>query len=99
MSALPQDIRVDDRHPDIEDTLATVRRGLGAKMKKLPSRLFYDERASALFEAICEQPEYYLTRTEIAIMRDQAGDIADTLGPDVRLVEYGSGRGIKTRIL
>jgi dimethylhistidine N-methyltransferase len=99
MSALPQDIRVDDRHPDIEDTLATVRRGLGAKMKKLPSRLFYDERGSALFEAICEQPEYYLTRTEIAIMRDQAGDIADTLGPDVRLVEYGSGSGIKTRML
>ncbi|MEX1828908.1 L-histidine N(alpha)-methyltransferase [Luteibacter sp. CQ10] len=99
MSAQPQDIRVDDRHPDIEDTVQTVRRGLSAKPKKLPSRLFYDERGSALFEAICEQPEYYLTRTEIAIMRDHAADIAATLGPEVRLVEYGSGSGIKTRML
>lgn len=99
MSALPKDIRVDDRHPDVEDTTETVRRGLAAKPKRLPSRLFYDERGSALFEAICEQPEYYLTRTEIAIMRDHAGDIADTVGPDVRLVEYGSGSGIKTRML
>ncbi|HEY4292144.1 L-histidine N(alpha)-methyltransferase [Luteibacter sp.] len=99
MSAQPKDIRVDDRHPDVEDTLDIVRRGLAAKSKKLPSRLFYDERGSALFEAICEQPEYYLTRTEIAIMRDHAGDIAATLGPDVRLVEYGSGSGIKTRML
>lgn len=99
MSAQPKDIRVDDRHPDVEDTLDTVRRGLAAKPKRLPSRLFYDERGSALFEAICQQPEYYLTRTEIAIMRGHAGDIADTLGPDVRLVEYGSGSGIKTRML
>ncbi|UPG84567.1 L-histidine N(alpha)-methyltransferase [Luteibacter aegosomatis] len=99
MSAQPQDIRVDDRHPDIEDTVQTVRRGLSAKPKKLPSRLFYDERGSALFEAICEQPEYYLTRTEIAIMREHAEDIAATLGPEVRLVEYGSGSGIKTRML
>ena len=99
MSAQPKDIRVDDRHPDIEDTLQTVRRGLSAKPKKLPSRLFYDERGSALFEAICEQPEYYLTRTEIAIMRDHAAEIAVTLGPEVRLVEYGSGSGIKTRML
>ncbi|MDR6936273.1 MULTISPECIES: L-histidine N(alpha)-methyltransferase [unclassified Luteibacter] len=99
MSAQPKDIRVDDRHPDVEDTLETVRRGLAATPKRLPSRLFYDERGSALFEAICEQPEYYLTRTEIAIMRDHAADIAATLGPDVRLVEYGSGSGIKTRML
>jgi dimethylhistidine N-methyltransferase len=99
MSAQPKDIRLDDRHPDVDDTMDTVRRGLAAKPKKLPSRLFYDERGSALFEAICEQPEYYLTRTEIAIMRDHAGDIADTVGPDVRLVEYGSGSGIKTRML
>src|SRR3569623_1011489 len=99
MSAQPKDIRVDDRHPDVEDTLEVVRRGLSARQKKLPSRLFYDDRGSAHFERICEQPEYYLTRTEIAIMRDHAVDIAQVLGPDVRLVEYGSGSGIKTRML
>jgi len=99
MSALPNDIRLDDRHPAVADTLDVVRRGLRTKPKRLPSRLFYDERGSQLFEAICEQPEYYLTRAEIALMREHAGDIAAALGPDVRLVEYGSGSGIKTRLL
>ncbi|TCV94706.1 dimethylhistidine N-methyltransferase [Luteibacter rhizovicinus] len=99
MSAQPKEIRLDDRHPDIEDTTETVRHGLAAKPKKLPSRLFYDERGSQLFETICEQPEYYLTRAEISIMREHAADIADLLGPEVRIVEYGSGSGIKTRML
>ena len=69
------------------------------KPKRLPSWLFYDERGSALFEQICEQPEYYLTRCEIELMEQHAASIADTLGSDVRLVEYGSGSGVKTRIL
>ncbi|WP_250623759.1 L-histidine N(alpha)-methyltransferase [Pinirhizobacter soli] len=99
MSALPNDIRLDDRHPAVADTLDVVRRGLRANPKRLPSRLFYDERGSQLFEAICEQPEYYLTRAEIALMQEHASDIAAALGPDVRLVEYGSGSGIKTRLL
>jgi L-histidine Nalpha-methyltransferase len=99
MSALPNDIRLDDRHPAVADTLDVVRKGLGVKPKRLPSRLFYDERGSQLFEKICEQPEYYLTRAEIALMHEHAGDIAAALGPDVRLVEYGSGSGIKTRLL
>ena len=99
MSALPNDIRLDDRHPAVADTLDVVRKGLRANPKRLPSRLFYDERGSQLFEAICEQPEYYLTRAEIALMQEHAGDIAAVLGPDVRLVEYGSGSGIKTRLL
>jgi dimethylhistidine N-methyltransferase len=99
MSAQPKDIRLDDRHPAIADTLDVVRRGLAMKPKRLPSRLFYDERGSRLFEEICEQPEYYLTRAECALMKDHAGEIADVLGSDVRLVEYGSGSGIKTRML
>ncbi|MBB3228673.1 dimethylhistidine N-methyltransferase [Luteibacter sp. Sphag1AF] len=99
MSAQPKDIRLDDRHPDVENTLETVRHGLSAKPKRLPSRLFYDQRGSELFEAICQQPEYYLTRAEISLMSDHAGDIAALLGPEVRLVEYGSGSGIKTRML
>jgi dimethylhistidine N-methyltransferase len=99
MSALPQEIRLDDRHPAVADTLDIVKRGLAMKPKRLPSRLFYDERGSQLFEAICEQPEYYLTRTEIALMKTHAAAIAEMLGPDIRLVEYGSGSGIKTRLL
>ena len=52
-----------------------------------------------LFEQICEQPEYYLTRAELALMERHVDDIAEVVGPDVQLVEYGSGSGIKTRML
>jgi dimethylhistidine N-methyltransferase len=65
----------------------------------LPSWLFYDERGSALFDEICEQPEYYLTRCEIALMDEHSASIADALGSDVRLVEYGSGNARKTGML
>src|SRR3546814_7201035 len=63
------------------------------------SKYFYDAEGSRLFERICEQPEYYLTRVELALMRTHVADIAAQLGPGVRLVEYGSGAGIKTRLL
>lgn len=92
-------IHVDDRHHDRDDILDDVLRGLAAKSKRLPSKYFYDARGSALFERICGQPEYYPTRTELAIMRDDIGSIAAALGPNVRLVEYGSGNGLKTRLL
>jgi dimethylhistidine N-methyltransferase len=61
--------------------------------------LFYDKRGSELFEAICELPEYYPTRTEIGIMRDNLDEISAAIGPRVQLVELGSGSGTKTRIL
>ncbi|WEN14413.1 L-histidine N(alpha)-methyltransferase [Rhodanobacter sp. AS-Z3] len=89
----------DDRRPPLNDILSIVRRGLAIEPKRLPSWLFYDARGSALFEQICEQPEYYLTRCEVALMEQHAGSIADSLGSEVRLVEYGSGSGLKTRML
>ncbi|HUW53958.1 MAG TPA: L-histidine N(alpha)-methyltransferase [Rhodanobacter sp.] len=99
MSVQPGDIRDDDRRPPINELLEVAQHGLGLKPKRLPSWLFYDERGSQLFEQICEQPEYYLTRCEIALMEVHAGSIADTLGSEVRLVEYGSGNAHKTHIL
>ncbi|MEI7036303.1 L-histidine N(alpha)-methyltransferase [Fulvimonas yonginensis] len=93
------DLRDDGRTPPDSGLLEIVQRGLRAQPKSLPSWLFYDERGSALFERICEQPEYYLTRCETALMREHAASIADTLGVDVRLVEYGSGSATKTRLL
>ncbi len=90
--------RLVDRQPD-EGLLADVLSGLSRSPRRLPSKYFYDARGSALFERICEQPEYYPTRTEITIMRDHVGEMAAALGPDVRLVEYGSGSGLKTRLL
>lgn len=73
--------------------------GLSRPQKRLPSKLFYDAEGSALFDAICELPEYYVTRTELAIMRRHAGAIAMALGQDRTLVEFGSGSSVKTRIL
>ena len=98
-SVQPCGISDDDRRPPINDLLEIAQRGLALKPKRLPSWLFYDEHGSALFEQICEQPEYYLTRCEIALMDEHAESIADTLGSDVRLVEYGSGNARKTRML
>lgn len=90
--------RLDDRQPG-EGLLADTLSGLSKSPKRLPSKYFYDARGSVLFERICEQPEYYPTRVELAIMRDHVGAIAAALGPNVRLVEYGSGSGLKTRML
>lgn len=99
MSTQVCDLRDDGLHPTCSELLELVQRGLHAEPKRLPSWLFYDERGSRLFEQICEQPEYYLTRCEIALMQAHADSIADALGMDVRLVEYGSGNAIKTRML
>ena len=98
-SVQPCGVSDDDRRPPANDLLEIAQRGLGAKPKRLPSWLFYDERGSDLFDEICEQPEYYLTRCEIALMDAHAASIADTLGSEVRLVEYGSGNARKTRML
>ena len=89
----------DEQRPPDNQLLQVVQRGLRSQPKRLPSWLFYDDQGSALFERICEQPEYYLTRAEIALLGAHAGEIGDVLGPDVRLVEYGSGHAIKTRLL
>jgi dimethylhistidine N-methyltransferase len=76
-----------------------VLQGLLRPDKHLPCKYFYDAEGSRLFERICELPEYYLTRTELAIMADAAPAIAGALGPKVRLVEFGSGSSRKTRLL
>ncbi len=73
--------------------------GLTTHPKSLPSKFFYDARGSELFDAICELDEYYLTRTELAIMEEYVDQMAEHLGPQSLLVEYGSGSSLKTRIL
>ena len=88
-----------DLHPDTGRFLDDVMAGLSRPQKTLPPKYFYDAQGCALFEAICGLPEYYLTRTEIALMHDQVGDMARRIGPARVLIEYGSGSGRKTRIL
>jgi L-histidine N-alpha-methyltransferase len=75
-----------------------VRSGLTGIPKELPPKYFYDARGSALFEQICELPEYYLTRTERALLAQIAGEVVGSVRPST-LVEFGSGNGRKTRIL
>ena len=88
-----------DLKPDSASFLRDVIAGLSRPRKALSPKYFYDERGSALFEAICELPEYYPTRTEMAMMQAHAADMARCLGPDCLLIEYGSGSGRKTRVL
>jgi dimethylhistidine N-methyltransferase len=78
---------------------ADVLTGLNRSPKAVPCKYFYDERGSALFDRICELPEYYLTRTELSIMRHHSAAMADALGKGCLLVEYGSGSSVKTPLL
>ena len=73
--------------------------GLSASPKTLPAKYFYDAEGSRLFEAICELPEYYLTRTETALLRRIAPEIAARIPDGAALVEFGSGASTKTRIV
>ena len=73
--------------------------GLRASPKVTSPKFFYDLRGSELFDRICMQPEYYPTRTEEAILRDAADDIADVVGKDATLIELGSGASRKVRLL
>ncbi|MFZ5555769.1 MAG: L-histidine N(alpha)-methyltransferase [Pseudomonadota bacterium] len=74
-------------------------RGLASTPKTLPPKYFYDAEGSRLFDAICELPEYVLTRTETAMMRDHAAEMAACLGAGCALIEFGSGSSQKSRLL
>ncbi len=79
--------------------LREVLDGLTQAPKRLPSKLFYDARGSALFEQICGLDEYYLTRTELDILTTHIDEIVRGIGPGRVLLEYGSGASVKTRLL
>lgn len=79
--------------------LERVLAGLRDSPKRIEPIWFYDARGSVLFERICATPEYYLTRTELGIMRAHAPQMAAALGPYVALIEPGSGASLKTRLL
>ncbi len=82
------------------EPLATaILRGLGDPQKSLPSSLFYDAPGAALFEQISDLPEYYLTRTDTAILQARASALAALIGPHAVLIEPGSGAATKVRPL
>ncbi len=73
--------------------------GLSAQPKSLPCKWFYDEQGSLLFEKICQTAEYYLTRVETQLLKESARDVARRVGPQVDVLEPGSGAGEKVQIL
>ena len=88
-----------DLNPETEDFLDAVLNGLSQDQKTLPCKFFYDERGSQLFDQICDLKEYYPTRTEIGILEDRLGEIAELVGRGAHLVELGSGASVKIRTL
>jgi dimethylhistidine N-methyltransferase len=73
--------------------------GLRARPRAVPPKYFYDARGSALFDAICELQEYYPTRTEMRILSEHANEMADCVGPQAEIVEFGAGASRKVRLL
>ena len=92
-------IRFYDLHPGAASLRDEVLAGLSRTPKAIPPKFFYDERGSKLFDAICELPEYYLTRTEVGILQARAREIAELAGPECLLIELGSGASKKVRLL
>lgn len=84
---------------DNEQFAADLRAALSRSPKAISPKYFYDETGSRLFEQICELPEYYPTRTELALLQAHAGDMAAQFGAGAQLVEYGAGALRKVRLL
>jgi dimethylhistidine N-methyltransferase len=99
VSHQPGTAAVLDREPASSDFLSEVIAGLSHEPRTLPCKFFYDERGAALFQKICELPEYYVTRSELQILRLYGAEIAETLGAQIELIGLGTGAGTKTRIL
>jgi L-histidine Nalpha-methyltransferase len=88
-----------DAEPAKSDFLSELISGLSAPLRTLPCKFFYDERGASLFRRICELPEYYITRTELDILKRDSPEIASHLGARIALIGLGTGPGTKTRIL
>ncbi len=91
--------KVDARTLQREAFRADVLEGLSRALKTLPSRWLYDDIGSELFEQITQLPEYYPTRAETEILRDNGSAIAAFCGAEATLIEYGAGAGVKTEIV
>jgi dimethylhistidine N-methyltransferase len=88
-----------DFHPDTARLQEEVLDGLCDANKTIAPKFFYDHRGSRLFDAICDTPEYYPTRTEINILNNCINELAEHIDDEVMLIELGSGASRKIRIL
>ena len=89
----------EDRHPPASDFRRDALEGLRRTPRRLSPKYFYDARGSALFDAITETPEYYVTRTELALLKASGAEIAERAGPGAVVIEPGSGSSLKIRSL
>ena len=83
----------------VSEFYSDIINGLSSEQKFLPSKYFYDEKGSDLFEKICELDEYYPTSSEVSIMEHEIDQITEMMGKHVQLIELGSGSSTKTRLL
>jgi len=88
-----------DQKPAPADFLAEVMEGLSRSPKAISPKFFYDETGSHLFNNICETPEYYVTRTEVALMNAIGAEIRDLAGSSRAVIEYGCGSSLKINAL
>ena len=99
MSGIAPPANVIELQPAASEFLRDALVGLAASPRTLPCKYFYDARGGALFRAICELPEYYITRAELEILASDSDEIAALVGPRCQLVGLGTGGGRKTRTL
>ena len=76
-----------------------LKQALSQRPRSISPKYFYDAQGSALFDRICELPEYYPTRTELNILGGNAREIAERMGPGAEIVEFGAGSLRKVRLL
>ncbi|MBT3992379.1 MAG: L-histidine N(alpha)-methyltransferase [Rhodospirillaceae bacterium] len=88
-----------DLQPETDDFLGEALAGLALPQKSIPPKFFYDAAGSKIFDQICEAPEYYVTRTEIALMEDIQAELNALVAPGSIAVEYGCGSSLKIRAL
>jgi dimethylhistidine N-methyltransferase len=98
----PQRVRAataDDGQPVVSPFARELLAGLRAQPRAVSPKWFYDEAGSVLFERITELPEYYPTRTELALLERHAPEMAERIGPGAEIVEFGAGASRKVRLL
>jgi dimethylhistidine N-methyltransferase len=95
MTILTREAGLIERNEVLQDVLS----GLSRAQKTLPGKYLWDETGSALFERICHTQDYYLTRSESALVRSTVAEIGSLVGSGATIVEFGSGASHKVRIL
>src|SRR6056297_2710033 len=83
----------------VSEFYSDIINGLTSEQKYLPSKYFYDEKGSDLFEQICELDEYYPTSSEVSIMEHEIDEITEIIGDHVQLIELGRGGRTTSRLL